>query len=170
MSLNVRQKRADAIDVALLTAMIHRPDSTVVALAASTGLSRNTVRARLTRYEHDGVLESLERRVRPAFLGYPLKAYILTNVTQRKLTEVSQALERIPEIVEVNGLSGAADLLIMVVAVDADDLYRIAGQILLIDGVKRTKTALAMRQLVRYRMSPLLNRLARNTSGRPDSI
>jgi hypothetical protein len=47
-----------------------------------------------------------------------------------------------------------------VVAADADDLYRIAGQILAIPGVERTNSALVMRELVSYRIKPLLQRRA----------
>ena len=46
------------------------------------------------------------------------------------------------------------------VATDADDLYRIAGQILAIEGVERTNTALVMRELVDYRLTPLIRRCA----------
>src|SRR5882757_801080 len=63
-----------------------------------------------------------------------------------------------PAFVEVHGLSGDPDLLIQVVASDADDLYRIAGQILDIRGVRRTSTSLVMRQLVDYRLTQLLRR------------
>ena len=41
----------------------------------------------------------------------------------------------------------------------ADDLYRIAGLILDIDGVEKTTTGLVMRRLVDYRLSPLLDSL-----------
>jgi DNA-binding Lrp family transcriptional regulator len=47
-----------------------------------------------------------------------------------------------------------------VVAADTDDLYRIAGQVLAIPGVERTNTALVMRELVGYRLTPLLRRCA----------
>jgi DNA-binding Lrp family transcriptional regulator len=56
-------------------------------------------------------------------------------------------------------LSGVADLMIHVVARDADDLYRIAGHILGVKGVRRTTTALVMRNLVGYRIAPLVTRL-----------
>ena len=46
-----------------------------------------------------------------------------------------------------------------VVARDADDLYRIAGRILDIDGVEKTTTGLVMRQLVDYRLTPLLEKI-----------
>ncbi|MDQ4214351.1 Lrp/AsnC family transcriptional regulator [Microbacterium capsulatum] len=147
---------ADRSDSSLLRQLIRSPTATIVALAEATGLARNTVRARLDRYERDGVLRSLERRIDPAFLGYPLGAYIVTRVTQRKLDSVGAALAGIPEVVEVLGLSGVTDLLIRVAARDAEDLYRIAGRILDVDGVKRTSTGLVMREMVPYRVEQLL--------------
>ncbi|UGT61833.1 Lrp/AsnC family transcriptional regulator [Nocardia asteroides] len=150
---------ADEIDARLLLALARTPRATTVALAERTGLSRNTVQARLGRLEEAGALLSFERRIDPATLGYPLRAYILTNVTQRKLAQVSAALDEIPEVLEVLGLSGVADLLIHVAARDAEDLYRVAGDILGIKGVKRTNTALVMRQLVDHRAEQLVEKL-----------
>ncbi len=148
----------DQIDARILGALNEEPRATVIALAVQTGLSRNTVQARLGRLEEQHVLRPLERRIDPGALGYPLTAFVLTSVTQRKLAEVAAALDDIPEVLEVHGLSGVTDLLVHVVARDADDLYRIAGRILDIGGVKKTTTALVMRQLVDYRLTPLLRR------------
>ena len=116
------------------------------------------MQARLAGLEARGLLDSFERQVPPAILGYPLTAYITTQVTQRRLDEVAAALASIPEVLQVDGISGQTDLLVHVVAADADDLYRIAGQILDIPGVERTNTALVMRELVSYRVTPLLRR------------
>jgi DNA-binding Lrp family transcriptional regulator len=79
---------------------------------------------------------------------------------QRRLAEVAAALDGVPEVIEVLGLSGQADLLVQVAARDADDLYRIAGQLLATEGVERTTTSLVMRTLVEHRLAPLLKRLA----------
>lgn len=148
---------ADEIDRALLKALTVNPDATNIAVSETTGLARNTVRSRFARYSEKKILHSFERRIDPAFLGYPLRAYIMTKVTQRKLTPVSRTLASIPEVLEVQGLSGISDLLIHVVARNADHLYQVAGRILDIDGVKRTKTGLVMRELVNYRISHLLD-------------
>jgi DNA-binding Lrp family transcriptional regulator len=150
------QRRADGIDAAVLHALIENPEATNIAIAESTGLARNTVRSRLGRYVQEQTLRTFERRIDPAFLGYPLSAYVITKVTQRKLTAVSEALRDIPEVIEVQGLSGINDLLVHVVARDADDLYRVAGRILDTDGVKRTNTGLVMRELVSYRIAQLI--------------
>jgi DNA-binding Lrp family transcriptional regulator len=151
----------DATDARLLLALAESPRATVLALAERVGLSRNTVQARLAGLEARGVLTSFERRIDPAALGYPLTAFVTVQVTQRMLAEVAAALREVPEVLEVLGLSGPADLLVRVAARDADDLYRIAGQLLATGGVERTTTSLVMRTLVEHRVTPLLERAAR---------
>ena len=106
----------DAVDARLLLALAEEPRAPVLALAQRLGLSRNTVQARLAKLDRRGALRSFERRIDPAALGYPLSAVITTRVTQNRLEEVAEVLARIPEVVEVEGLSGEADLLVRVVA------------------------------------------------------
>jgi DNA-binding Lrp family transcriptional regulator len=150
----------DATDARLLLALAEDPRASVMALSQRLGLARNTVQARLTRLESSGSLAPLDRRVRPEALGYRLGAYVTVQVTQRGLAEVSDGLAQIPEVLEVTGLSGVADLLVQVAARDADDLWRITEQVLAIPGVQRIDTALAMRRFVDHRLSPLLERAA----------
>jgi DNA-binding Lrp family transcriptional regulator len=150
----------DATDARLLLALAADPRASVMALSQRLGLARNTVQARLTRLETNGVLAPLDRRVRPEALGYHLGAYVTVQVVQRSLAEVSSGLADIPEVLEVTGLSGVADLLVQVVARDADDLWRIAEQMLGIPGVQRIDTALALRRFVDHRIAPLLERAA----------
>ena len=149
-------RRADDIDALLLRALIDDPDATNLALSERTGLARNTVRSRLARYDAERSLRSFERRIDPAFLGFPLEAFIMTTVKQRELAAISATLAEIPEVVQVHGLAGVADLLVHVVARDADDLYRIAGRILAIRGVKRTVTGLVMGEFVPHRIAQLI--------------
>lgn len=150
----------DDLDARILLALAAQPRATTLALAEATGASRNTVQARLSRFDSSGVLRSFEHRISPAALGYPLTAFITIIVRQQQLDAVGEALAQIPEVLEVAGLSGQIDLLALVVAKDADDLYRIAGQILATPGVERTETALTMRRMVDYRVGPLLQRVA----------
>jgi DNA-binding Lrp family transcriptional regulator len=157
-NMTTTKASADPIDRRLLLALTRDPRASIVALAEKIGVARNTVQARLNKWSETDVLLPFERRIDPAFLGYPLRAFVLTRVQQRLLSDISAALAHVPEVVEVHGLSGDADLLIEVVAADADDLYRIAGQILDVRGVRRTSTSLVMRQLVDYRLTELLRR------------
>lgn len=93
----------DATDARLLLEWARTPRTTGAELAARLGLSRNTVQARLARWEADGVLASFERRVDPRALGYPLAAYLATRVDQHRLDSVVAALA---EILEVYGMAG----------------------------------------------------------------
>ncbi|MEU0541010.1 Lrp/AsnC family transcriptional regulator [Nocardia sp. NPDC005978] len=150
----------DATDARLLLELVGNPRATGVELAARLGMSRNTVQARLTRWEAAGVLASVERRVEPRALGYPLAAFVAVVADQHRLDPLVAALSEIPEVTEVCGTTGATDLIVRVVAADADDLYRIAGRILEIPGVERTTMSLVIRSLVGPRTTPLLERLA----------
>ena len=106
-----------------------------------------TLLTMLRRYnyqrEKKHVFLSFERRINPAALGYPLMAFISVHVQQQRLALLAKELADIPEILEGYGLTGSADLLLRVVALDAEDLFRINGKILACEGVDRTDTALA---------------------------
>lgn len=157
-SIVSNERTLDATDARILLALTADSRATVVALAEQLGLSRNTVQARVVRMEQSGALGSFERRITPKALGHPLTAFVTAQVNQHRLAEVSRSLAGIAEVVEVFGLSGETDLLVRVVGKDAEDLYRIAGQILAVPGIERTTTSLAMRELVPHRLTPLLRR------------
>lgn len=148
----------DGTDASILLALIADPRQTVVAMAATLGLSRNTVQARLASLEKRHAFLAFDHRLNPSVLGYPLTAFISVHVQQQKLAELAISLANIPEVVEAHGLSGRADLLVRVVSTGAEDLFRINGKILACEGVERTDTSLAMNELVPFRMTPLLSR------------
>lgn len=168
MSTVNNDRTVDATDARILLALAGEPRATVVALADRLGLSRNTVQARVARLERTGAVDSFERQIAPDALGYPLTAFVTAQVNQHRLAEASEALASIDEVVEVFGLSGETDLLVRVVAIDTEDLYRVAGRILAVPGIERTTTALAMRELVPHRLTPLLRRAARNDGGQQE--
>jgi DNA-binding Lrp family transcriptional regulator len=153
--------KLDRTDTRLLLALAEDPRSSIVALAEKLGLSRNTVQARLSAIDSTDVLASFERRINPAAIGYPLSAFISVHLQQHKLAAIVEELKTIPEIVQAHGLSGSSDLLIRVVANDADDLFRVSSLILACDGVERAETSLAMGELIPFRAAPLLERTLR---------
>jgi len=146
----------DATDARLLLALADDPRASALALAERLGISRNTVQARLARLD----LAAVQLRLDPAELGYPITAYVTMVLRQRRLDDVATELAEVPEVIEVLGISGETDLLVQVAARDGDDLYRVAGRLLAIDGVERTTTSLVMRTLVPHRLTPLLERVA----------
>ncbi|WP_158863351.1 Lrp/AsnC family transcriptional regulator [Leifsonia sp. AG29] len=148
----------DSTDRRILVALADDPRSTNVSLADRLGLSRNTVQARVAELERNGAFLSFERRISARAAGYPLAAFVTVHVQQQKLSAIVEHLTGIPEIVQAHGLSGPSDLLLRVVCTDAEDLFRITGEIQSIDGVERAETSLDMGELIPYRLRPLLSR------------
>ncbi|MCC3292692.1 MULTISPECIES: Lrp/AsnC family transcriptional regulator [unclassified Arthrobacter] len=148
----------DTTDLRLLLALAEDSTRTAVALAAVLGLSRNTVQARLAGLERKGAFLPFERRISTAALGYPLMAFVHVHVHQPSLARITEDLAGLPEVVEAHGLTGDADILLRVVAADAEDLFRINKQILAVEGVQRCDTNLAMGELIPLRAAPLLRR------------
>ena len=82
---------------------------------------------------------------------------------------INETLSRIPEVLECHAPAGDIDLLCHVVARDPDDLYRVAEEIRLCPGITRTSTSVYLREVIGYRVRPLLRAgLARpRRAGRP---
>ena len=155
-----RMPQLDATDARILLALKDDARLSGVELAQRLELSRNTVQARLARLESSGMLAPVDRRVEHRALGYPLTAFVTARADQHRLADVEDALAGIAEVVEVHGVAGGDDILIRIVAKDADDLYRIAGIILAVPGIERTRVALSMHEMVAYRTAPLLQKRA----------
>ncbi|WP_315973714.1 Lrp/AsnC ligand binding domain-containing protein [Glutamicibacter sp. M10] len=117
----------------------------------------------MTRLENE-VLDNPDRRIPPAALGYGLLSFIELHVDQRYLEEITAKLATIPEVLEAHGLTGNADILVRVAAKDAEQLFRVHGQLLHIDGVNRADSALSMAQLVPYRTTALLRHSLQTSS------
>lgn len=146
----------DHVDLELLAALAEDPRATVVALSDRLGLSRNTVQARMSRLDKAGVFLSYERALSPTALGFPIEAFLNVTVRQAELPRITAELERIPEIVQVHGLSGTVDLLVRVACRDTQHLFDTDARILAIEGVERTETSLAMGEVIGYRVRPLM--------------
>jgi DNA-binding Lrp family transcriptional regulator len=148
--------KLDAVDLDLLRALSADPRATVVALAESLGLSRNTVQARMSRLERAGVFLSYERALSADALGFPIEAFLQVTVRQAELPAIRAELSKVPEVVQAHGLSGQVDLLVRVACRDTQHLFDTDARILAIEGVERTETSLAMGEVIAHRVTPLM--------------
>ena len=161
-------RNLDSLDARIILALDKDPESSALALSRTLGVARNTVHARLSRLERSGALRSFSRRLDPAALGYGLMAFLSLAISQTRAGSVENGLEAIPEVIEVHATTGDADLMAKVVARDTADLYRITNQILEIEGIQRTSTAISVLELMPPRFDGLLNRLSRQENRASD--
>lgn len=147
----------DATDRRIMTALDEDPRMTILLLAQKTGLARGTIQSRLDRYRAEGFLRLESTRIPPAALGRGLAATVSAELDQHHLDEAVSAMRRIPEVLECFAPAGNTDLLCRVVARDPEDLYRVSEEIRLCPGILRTSTSVFLRQVVPYRIRPLLD-------------
>jgi len=150
--------RLDATDRLLLTVLDDDPRMPTMTIAQRTGLARGTIQARLDRLTREGVLRLASSRVLPAALGRGLAASVATELDQHRLEDAIAAVSEIPEVLECVAPAGGTDLLCRVVAKDPEDLYRVAEDIRLCPGILRTSTSVFLREVIPYRVAPLLRR------------
>ena len=149
----------DEVDLALLRLMQQEPRAGSREYARVLGIARGTVQSRITRLERAGVLASYAPQLSTGALGFSVQAFVHLHLAQGRLDDVSARLAEIPELLEAHSMTGEADMLCRVAARNNQHLELIVQQILALPGVVRTKTEIAMRTRVPYRVLPLLQQL-----------
>ena len=147
----------DDTDRRILLALDDDPRATVQLIALKLELARGTVHARLDRMSRDGVLRANSVRLTGEALGYPLRAMVTAEVDQDEFHQMMTDMGEIDEVIECMGLSGENDLMIQIVARDADHVYDITQRIKKCRGIKRTATSIVLRELLEYRFDHLLS-------------
>lgn len=146
----------DATSRRIVLALDDDPRATVGGLAESLRLARGTVQSRIAQLFDGTTLRPASVTVPPAALGYSIRAIVTAEVDQDRFDEAMLALRDIASIIECVATSGENDLLCQVVARDTDDLYEVGQRILRCPGVRRTATSIVLKELIEYRMTPLL--------------
>ena len=114
------------------------------AIARETGVTENTVRARVRRLEESNTMRVVAVTDIEA-AGYGMLLAIGVEVEHRPPDAVARDLANIPEVFSVNVVVGAQDIEILVVAQDQAALNAlIAEQLGAVPGVRRLTPALAL--------------------------
>lgn len=151
----------DALDTRILRLLIEQPRTSVREYARILGIARGTVQARIDRLERDGVITATGPYLSPAGLGHPVLAFVHIEVTQGHLDEVGDALAAVPEIIEAFSITGGGDLLTRVAARDNGHLEDVIQRLIQLPGVVRTRTEMALRERVPFRLLPLVESVGR---------
>ncbi|GAB3889181.1 Lrp/AsnC family transcriptional regulator [Microbispora bryophytorum] len=146
----------DALDSRLLTTMRANPRIGLTELARLLGVARGTVQARLDKLIARGVISDFGPTITTEQIGYPILAFASLQIAQGRLTEAVRWLADVPEILEVYGTSGQADLLCRVAARSTPHLQEIIARILASPAIQRTDTTIALSTQIPFRIEPLL--------------
>ncbi|MET1051849.1 MAG: Lrp/AsnC family transcriptional regulator [Mycetocola sp.] len=151
----------DALDVRLVTLLTDDPRIGVLEASRRLGVARATVQARLDKLVGSGAVSSLAPQLDPAHFGFPVTAFVSLELTQSLGGPAARDLERIPEVLEIHSVSGAADLLLRVVARSNDDLQRVLDTVLGVESVVRASSSIVLTTFLDHRTLPAFTEAAR---------
>lgn len=150
----------DRLDIELLRILERDARTGVVVLAATVGVSRNTVQARIKRLEEAGILAGYRPEFEMAKAGLVVQAHIALEIEQGSLAAITDELIAIPQVLEVHATTGREDLLVRVATATQPDLQALIERIVSMHGVVHSNTSLTLTTPLRYRGVPALAEIA----------
>jgi DNA-binding Lrp family transcriptional regulator len=148
----------DELDARIVDLFTAEPRIGVLEASRRLGVARGTVQARLDRLRRDGIVRGWGPDVSTTAIGYPVTAFATLQIEQGTgHTAVAEALTGIPEVLEVYTITGAEDLWCRIVARSNADLQRVIDQVVVVRGIQRASTVIALAEQIPYRILPLLH-------------
>ena len=136
----------DETNLSILRSLLKDGRTPLADIAASLGLSRQTVTERIQRMREAGVLLGFTALVAPEKVGADLTAFIGVTVDRPDLCEpFLAAVAQLPEVVECHHVAGDDSYLLKVRTAGTRGLERlISTKLKQIPGVVRTRTTIVL--------------------------
>lgn len=146
----------DALDLALLQALHDRPRIGDLELSRVTKVARATVQSRLRRLAEHGVIRDWSPTVDVAAAGFPVQAFVTLEIAQGALSDVTDHLSSIPEVLEAHVTTGSFDVICRVATASHAQLQDVLVRIDQSAFVARSTSVVALSVLIPPRSLPLL--------------
>src|SRR3954447_18598700 len=127
----------DQLDVQLMEALRADPRVGLLEIARRVGVARGTVQARLPKLEQRGLITGYGPQVEPSCMGDPISAFVFVELTRGRLAGAADAASAVPEVLEVDAVSGQQDLICRVVARDTEHLQEIVNGLVASEAIQR---------------------------------
>ena len=138
------EMKLTAPEQALLSLLREDARASTAQIARRLGLSRTTVQSRIDRLEQQGVIAGYTVRTHADYEQGQVRAHVLITVLPRKMPAVVKALREIPEVRTLHSVSGAHDLVALVVVGGVGEMDVVTDAIGALDGVERTTSAIIL--------------------------
>ena len=142
----------DALDRAILTALLTDGRRSQVELAEHVPLSATAIARRIRTLEERGVISGYQAQVSKSALGLTMMAIVqisLKSQNEELLAAFEKAAAAAPSIISCHMMSGEDDYIIAVLARDLADFERIhKEQLSRLPGVARLRSSFVLREVV----------------------
>lgn len=147
----MKEIELDALDRAILGALLEDGRQSQVVLAESIPLSATAIARRIRALEERGIIKGYQARISRGALGLSMTVTVqisLKSQSEELLNAFEEAVSSAPSIVSCHLMSGEDDYLITVMARDLADFERIhKEQLSRLPGVVRLKSSFALREV-----------------------
>lgn len=141
----------DALDRAILAALVDDGRQSQVHLAERIPLSATAIARRIKAMEESGVIEGYQAKISRRALGLHMTAFVqitLKSQNEELLAGFEKAAAAAPSVVSCHLMSGDDDYLLTVLAHDLADFEKIhKEQLSRLPGVARLKSSFALREV-----------------------
>ena len=141
----------DNIDRKILTILQDNARTPLKVIAEQVFLSSPAVSARLERLEAAGLITSYQAQLSAAAMGYQIKAFISLEVEPRQKPEFYPYIEKCPNVMECNCVTGDYSMLLKVCFHTTQELDQFINQL---DQFGRTRTQIVFSTPVEHRGIP----------------
>ena len=143
----------DNIDRKILTILQDNARTPLKVIAEQVFLSSPAVSARIERLEAAGLITSYQAQLSAAAMGYQIKAFISLEVEPRQKPEFYPYIERCPNVMECNCVTGDYSMLLKVCFSTTQELDHFIDQL---QSFGRTRTQIVFSTPVEHRGIPTL--------------
>ena len=141
----------DNIDRKILTILQDNARTPLKVVAEQVFLSSPAVSARIERLEAAGLITSYQAQLSAAAMGYQIKAFISLEVEPRQKPEFYPYIEKCPNVMECNCVTGDYSMLLKVCFHTTQELDQFINQL---DQFGRTRTQIVFSTPVEHRGIP----------------
>lgn len=134
----------DQTDRHLLSLLQGNARESAANLARALGIARTTVVARIARLEKNGVIAGYGVRLGRQMEDNAILAFCGLSVQPKAAPAVVRALQRLPEVEELNSVSGPVDYMAVIRCDTHARLDRLLDEIGMLDGVNHTTTSIVL--------------------------
>lgn len=156
---NQQRKSLDRIDMRILETLQSEGRITNTKLAERVGLSATPCAERVRALERAGYIQSYHARLNPALLHLELLVFVeitLIRTSPDVFAEFSEAVVRLPQVLECHLVSGNFDYLLKARVADMAAYRKLLGETLLtLPGVADSRTYVVMEEVKEAQTLPL---------------
>jgi len=134
----------DTTDRHLLSLLQANARESAANLARKLGIARTTVVARIARLEREGVIAGYGVRLGQQMEDNAILAFCGISVQPKSAPAVVRALQRLPEVEELDSVSGPVDYLAVIRCDSHARLDKLLDEIGMLDGVNHTTTSIVL--------------------------